>query len=55
MEIGRNLSGTCFDKSRECGMEVIKNNYIADKFYKKNGFSYLKEASTQSVYLTKKL
>lgn len=60
MEIGRNLLETCFDKSIECGMEEIilevrKNNYIADKFYKKNGFSYLKEASTQSVYLTKKL
>lgn len=60
MKIGRRLLKVCFEKSAELGMrhiklEVQKENHSAVEFYIKYGFSYLGEASSKSVYLTKEI
>jgi ribosomal protein S18 acetylase RimI-like enzyme len=60
MDIGKKLLETCKNKATEQGMkylklEVQKDNWIARKFYKKNGFSILGEASSKSLYMIKEL
>ena len=60
MKIGKKLLEVCFGKSVELGMrriklEVQKENPNAIEFYKRNGFTYLDEASSKSVYLIKEI
>lgn len=60
MKIGKKLLKVCFEKSAELGMkhiklEVQKENLNAIEFYKRNGFAYLNEASSKSVYLIKEI
>ena len=60
MKIGKKLLKDCFEKSAKLGMkhiklEVQKENLNAIEFYKRNGFAYLNEASSKSVYLIKEI
>ena len=58
MRIGNILLDFCIETSREKGMEkliceVDNDNDVALRFYKKNGFVYLKKAGDWSQFLLK--
>lgn len=57
---GSELIRYCENESKRNGMckiqlEVKKNNTIANMFYLKNGYSYLKKESENSFFMEKKL
>lgn len=59
-KIGKKLLDMCYKKSKEQGMRYIKlevqnENFVAKEFYRKNGFVYLDEASSQSVYMIREI
>lgn len=60
MKIGKKLLKLCYKKAKEQEMKFIKLevqnwNLNAIKFYENNGFSYVDEASSESVYLIKEI
>lgn len=59
-KIGKHLLDICIEVSKSKGMkemrlEVHNQNYIAMRFYQKNGFEFLGEASTGTRYMRRNL